>query len=349
MVAKPIVITAPRKKLHKRSGRDYSQLIRRSVQSIFLLLNLWIGIQFYLFVRYYETDGTSFHTSRPPGVEGWLPIASLMNLKALLFTGQFPQVHPAGTILLLAFLAASWLFRKSFCSWLCPVGTVSEYLARLGRKLFRRNFHLPRLIDILLRGLKYLLLALFVYAVVSMPVVAIRQFLETPYGIVDDVKMLNFFRELETSGMIVMLVLVAGSVLVQNLWCRYLCPYGALMGLVSMLSPLRIRRNPDICIDCAKCAKACPSAIAVDRLVSISSLECTTCMQCVASCPAEGALLLAAPRGRHVPAWLVAAGITGLFLGSYIFGVASDHWHTHLPDSIYFRLIPTPTNLATPE
>ena len=61
-----------------------------------------------------------------------------------------------------------------------------------------RNFHLPRLLDIPLRALKHLLLALFAYAVASMPVVAIRQFLETPYGIVDDVKMRNFFRELET-------------------------------------------------------------------------------------------------------------------------------------------------------
>lgn len=340
MVAKPIVIAAPRKELHKRLGRDYSQAIRRAVQAIFLLLNLWIGIQFYLFVRYYETGGASFHASRPPGVEGWLPIASLMNLKALLLTGKLPQIHPAGTLLLLAFLTASFLFRKSFCSWLCPVGTASEYLARLGRKLVRRNFHLPRPLDIPLRGVKYLLLALFMYAVASMPVAAIRRFLETPYGFVDDVKMLNFFRDLETPGIIVMFVLVAGSVLVQNLWCRYLCPYGALMGLVSMLSPLRIRRNSNFCFDCGKCARACPSALPVDRLLSIRSAECTTCMQCVAACPAEGALLLAAPGSRRVPAWLVAAGIAGLFLGSYIFGIASGHWHTHLPDSVYFRLVP---------
>src|SRR5437868_8824549 len=99
-----------------------------------------------------------------------------MNLKTLLFTGQLPKIHPAGTLLLLAFIATSWLFRKSFCSWLCPVGTVSEYLARLGRKLFRRNLHLPRLLDVPLRGLKYLFLALFLYAVLSMPVIAIRQF-----------------------------------------------------------------------------------------------------------------------------------------------------------------------------
>ena len=52
------------------------------MQMAFLALNLWIGAQFYLFVRYYETGGRSPWAARPPGVEGWLPIASLMNLKS---------------------------------------------------------------------------------------------------------------------------------------------------------------------------------------------------------------------------------------------------------------------------
>ncbi len=340
MAAEPITFSAPHKKLGKRAGPDYSQTVRRTFQLVFLLVNIWIGIQFYLFVRYYETGGSSFQAPRPPGVEGWLPVASLMNLKALLLTGRLPKIHPAGTLLLIAFLATSWIFRKSFCSWLCPVGTVSQYLARFGRKLFGRNFRLPSPLDIPLRGLKYLFMALFLYAVIPMSVVAIRQFLDSPYGIVDDVKMLNFFRDLEIGGVIVVMVLVAGSMLVTNLWCRYLCPYGALMGLAGMLSPVRIRRNADLCIDCAKCAKACPSALPVDQLVSIRSAECTTCMRCVASCPADGALFLAAPGKKRVPVWLIAAGIASLFLGSYIFGVASGHWQTYLPDSVYLRLVP---------
>src|SRR5689334_23196827 len=128
------------RKLVRRSGRDYSQLLRRGVQFAFLVLNIWIAAQFYQFVRYYETGGHSIYSSRPPGVEGWLPIASLMNLKVLLLTGQVPRLHPAGLFLLLAFLAASWIFRKSFCSWLCPIGTISESLWKLGRKTFGRNF-----------------------------------------------------------------------------------------------------------------------------------------------------------------------------------------------------------------
>jgi polyferredoxin len=184
----------PPKKLVKMAPRDHSQALRRAFQLGFLALNVWIGIEFFLFVRYYETGGRSTFAARPAGVEGWLPIASLMNLKVLLATGRVPGLHVAGMFLLIAFVAISWIFRKGFCAWLCPVGTVSEYLWRFGRRICGHNFRLPRALDIALRSLKYILLGLFLYAVRAMPVAAIRAFLEGPYGMVDDVKMLNFLR-----------------------------------------------------------------------------------------------------------------------------------------------------------
>ena len=336
------------RKLGKRALPEHSQTLRGAFQIAFLLLNVWIGVQFYLFVRYYETGGGSIRMDRPPGVEGWLPIASLMNLKALLLTGRLPAIHPAGTFLLIAFLAASWIFRKSFCGWLCPVGTISEYLWRFGRKLFRRNPRLPRAPDIALRSLKYILLALFLYAVGSMSVTAIRQFLESPYCIVDDVKMLNFFRDPGVGGGVVIALLALGSIVVQNFWCRYFCPYGALMGLVSLFSPLRIRRDPNLCIDCAKCATACPSVLPVDRLITIRSAECMGCMQCVSACPAEGALFLSTPRRNRVPAWVVAAGVAALFVGTYCYARSTGHWNTDLSDRLYFELIKHANEFAHP-
>jgi polyferredoxin len=328
-----------KKKLDKRRGPDRSQRLRRGFQLAFLALNLWIGAQFVLFVRYYELGGRGMQVERPAGVEGWLPIASLMNLKVFLETGIVPRVHPAGMFLLLAFLAISWLLRKSFCSWLCPVGTLSEYLWRLGKRTFQRNWRLPRWLDIPLRSLKYILLALFLYAVGSMSVPAIRAFLEGPYGLISDVKMLNFFRFLSVTGTTVLALLVVLSVLVQNFWCRYLCPYGALMGLTALASPLRIRREASLCIDCAKCAKACPAALPVDKLVSIRSAECTACMECVAVCPAEGALLMAAPRRRAVPAWMIATAAAALFLGGYAYANWTGHWQTELPQQMFAYLI----------
>jgi polyferredoxin len=324
-----------RPKLVRRTAPDRSQPLRRAVQLLFLALNAWIGIQFYLFVRFYETAGGSLQVSRPAGVEGWLPIAALMNWKAWLLTGRLPALHPAGMFLLLAFLLISWLLRKSFCSWLCPIGTISEALA----KLSRRHWNLPGYLDIPLRGLKYILLALFLYAVISMPLDALLAFLNGPYGIIDDVKMLNFFRFLGLTGGIVLAALILLSVFIRNFWCRYLCPYGALLGLPALLSPLRIRREPSRCIDCAKCAKACPAVLPVDKLVTIRSAECTACLECVAACPAEGALNIAVRR-RPIPAWAIAAGIAVIFLGITTAARLAGHWNTNIPSELYQYLVP---------
>ena len=212
--------------------------------------------------------------------------------------------------LLITFLSMAFLLRKAFCSWLCPVGTLSEYLWRAGQKAFKRNFPLPGWLDLPLRGLKYLLLGFFVWAIFTMSVEGIRDFMQSPYGLIADVTMLNFFRHIGETGLIVLGVFAAASVFVSNFWCRFLCPYGALLGLTSWMSPTKIRRDPVPCIDCAKCAKACPSSLPVDKLVSIKSVECTGCMECVAVCPAEGALYMGLPklgapdgRPRALPAW----------------------------------------------
>lgn len=344
----PPLPKTPKKKMVRRTGKDRSQLVRRCVQAAFLLLNLWIGAEFYLFVRHYESGGVTSWVARPSGVEGWLPIASLMNLKAYLLTGKVPPTHAAGMFLLAAFVGISWAMRKSFCSWLCPVGTVSEWLWRLGCDTFGRTRALPRWLDLPLRSLKYVLLGLFVYAVGSMSAPAIRQFLDSPYGLVADVKMMNFFRHMGTATAVTLAALVILSVFVQNFWCRYLCPYGALLGFAALASPLKIRRNPEACIDCAKCAKACPSQLKVDRLVTIRSAECTGCLECVAVCPSQGALAMAAPGGRRVPAWAMAAGMAIIFFGLVGYAQWTGYWQTNVPSSVYFEHIPRAAEYGHP-
>ena len=239
------------------------------------------------------------------------------------------------------------------------MGTLSEYLAILGRRVFGRNLRLPRWVDIPLRGLKYLLFAFFASFIAAMSAEALADFMETPYGLLADVKMLNFFRDISLTAGLVIGVLMLGSMLVQNFWCRYLCPYGALMGLVSLLSPVKIRRDADACIDCAKCAKACPSGLAVDKLVQIRSVECTACMACVAACPAENALQFAlAPRkaatvrqrwARRVIGPLAVAGmIAYIFLGFVLYARATNHWQTTMPREVYMHLVPRANQLTHP-
>jgi polyferredoxin len=321
------------------------------VQWLFVILNGWLGVQFFLWARYFERGGVGLYAPRPAGVEGWLPIAGLMNFKFLLLTGRVPSIHPAAMFLFIAFLLMSLFVKKAFCSWLCPVGTLSENLWKLGGRILGRNLRLPRWADLPLRGLKYLLLGFFVFVIGAMSAEALGDFMHTPYGLIADVKMLNFFREMGLTAAIVIGVLVLGSMLIKNFWCRYLCPYGALMGLVSLLSPLKIRRDAEACINCGKCARACPATLPVDRLTQIRSVECAVCMACVAACSTQNALQFSLPPRRAATPqerWrrraagpLAVAGILAcIFFGLILYAKATGHWQTNLPRAVYLELVP---------
>jgi polyferredoxin len=327
---------------------DRTVLLRRSFQVGFLLLNLWIGVQFYLWVRYFERMGDAVYVPRPPGVEGWLPIASLMNLKYFVLTGLVPEVKPAGMFLIVAFLGISLVFRKSFCSWLCPIGTISEWLYAGGRSLTKREGRPPKWLDIPLRSLKYVLLGLFLWVILRMSAVELRAFLDSPYGLVSDVKMLDFFRAAGTATIGSVSVLVILSVFTRNPWCRYLCPYGALMGLVALVSPLRITRDPVSCIDCGKCAKACPSFIPVDQLLAVRTAECSGCMTCITVCPVQEALAMKAARRRQISSYAYAAGIAAIFVGCVGLARLTGHWHSAVDERIFFDLIARVGELGHP-
>ncbi len=348
-----------KKKLVRRLRPDRSQRIRHFVQGAFVALNAWLSIQFYLWVRYYERGGTGLYVSRPAGAEGWLPIAGLMNLKYFLATGRVPQVHPAAMFLFGSFLLMSVLLKKAFCSWLCPVGTFSEFLADTGRRIFGRNFRLPRWLDIPLRGLKYILLGFFLFLIGQMTAESLEAFMQTPYGLMVDVRMLNFFRQMSLTAAILIGVLVVLSVFVQHFWCRYLCPYGALLGIASLLSPIKIRRDQQACIDCAKCAHACPAALPVDKLLQIGSAECSARMTCIAVCPAQDALQLALPPRKTVqPAarwarralspFAVACIVAYLFFGVVLYARVTNHWKSDLPREVYMQLVPHAGDLSHP-
>ena len=347
----------PKKPLVRRLSPDRSQQVRRAVQLAFLLLNAYIGIRFLLWVRFFETQGASTYVERPAGVDGWLPIAGLMNLRYLLAFRQFPSIHPSALVLFSVFLVASLLVKKSFCSWHCPVGTASEYLWKLGRRLFRRNVELPRWLDISMRSLKYLLLGFFVLIVFTMPAQGLSDFLASPFNIIADVKMLNFFRYMSTLGMTVVGLLAILSLFVQNFWCRFLCPYGALMGIVSSLSPIKIRRDTQACIDCGKCNKACPSHLPVDKLEQVRSVECTGCLECVAVCPSNNALQISLPPRKaaiNSPAQAIASRwrqralrprAVAIVLALVFFALigaarVTGHWQTTITRNVYMQLVP---------
>ena len=102
-----------------------------------------------------------------------------------------------------------------------------------------------------------------------MNAVALRAFLDSPYNLVADIRMYYFFADISRFSLMVIGILFLMSLVIRNFWCRYLCPYGALLGIIGLLSLTKIKRNPSSCIDCGKCAKVCPSFIKVDKVHTV--------------------------------------------------------------------------------
>ncbi|MEK7449222.1 MAG: 4Fe-4S binding protein, partial [Planctomycetota bacterium] len=147
-------------------------------------------------------------------------------------------------------------------------------------------------LDYPLRGFKYFLMFFFVWNImVQMNLTDLENFMGRPYHQVMDIRMLKFFTGLSVTTGVVLLVLGFLSIGIPHFWCRYLCPYGALMGSLSWLSPFKIHRNKKTCIDCQKCTKVCPARVQVHNSAVVWSDECNACLQCVDVCPVNPALL----------------------------------------------------------
>lgn len=311
--------------------------LRWVVQGAYLLFLGLVGVEFHSFYAQ-AVSGGPITAHRPPAVEGFLPISALVGLKRFLVTGHYDEVHPAGLTILIAAILSSLLARKVFCSWVCPVGGISRALAWVGEKTLWRRRKKPTLVhggvDLTLSSLKYLLLGFFFWAIVlGMDQAAIYRFMHTQYNYAADAKMLLFFTDISRTAAITLAVLVVLSVVVKNFWCRYLCPYGALLGLVSWMSPQRVVRERDACIDCKACTRACPVEIAVHRKGSVWTPECTGCMSCVAACPVENCLTVTRKGSGSLSPYLIP--LVGLGTIFFLWGIAriTGHWETALPAS----------------
>ena len=314
------------------------QKYRLAVQSAFALLSVAIGVRFYFFIRYLETNGAAEFVSRPPGVEGYLPISSMMSFYLFLKEGIIHNAHPAGLFIFLAIILVSLVFGKAFCSWMCPIGTLSEYLGKFGEKLFGK-IKLPKFLDYPLRSLKYLLLGFFVYSIFFlMTDTALKAFLDSPYNQVADIKMYYFFADISRTALIVLSILFIGSVFIRNFWCRYLCPYGALLGITGLLSPHKIQRDLKSCIDCEKCAIACPSFIKVDKVNTVWSDECSSCFSCVDACPVADTLeVKSLLNKKKLPKKRIAIGIVAIFMLVTGLGMVTGHWQNGISKEEYLQ------------
>ena len=314
---------------------------RRVIQLVATGVTIVIGVRFSVWIMAH-LDGRWPTVGRPAGVEAFLPIDGMLGLRHLLHSGVVDPVHPAGLAIFLGICLMSLVLAKSFCSHLCPVGLLSELLGRLGLRGTRRTLTPPRWLDIPLRGLKYVLLGFFVWAIwFAMDPRAVAAFLDSPYARVVDAKMWLFFAPPSRLTIAVIGALVVGSVFVRDLWCRYLCPYGALVGLIGLLAPLKVTRDEKLCTDCRACTKVCPARLPVHGMGRVVSVECTSCQDCVAACPVGGCLAVRPPTAAGRRRWLrpVAASLVAVGLYLAVIGAfrVAGHWHTSVTEAEFHQ------------
>lgn len=286
-----------------------------------------IGVRFILYIS--ALNAGSMAASKPLGVEGFLPISALLGFKQLAMTGKYDMVHAAGLSIFLAIVVISIVFKKSFCSHICPVGLISEKISAVGKRLY-----IPVFIPVWI--IKYVLLGFFIYAVFfAMDLRSIQSFIISPYNIVSDYKMLKLFAPPSMTTIIVVSAIVLLTLVFNNFWCKYLCPYGALLGLVSVLSPVKIKRDAATCTDCKSCRQACPSSINVHKKDIVYNPDCNLCQECVKHCPVDKCLSTTlVKRNNYIPAAVLA-----LFL--IIIGTAmlTGHWESAIPNEMYSRFM----------
>jgi len=323
--------------------RAYIRRVRYAVQLAFLLFTLYMGYQFYHFVLHFKIPGHPF-VERPSSVDAFLPISGLMSFKYFLFTGIVEPIHPAAFVMFVAVLAVSLLLKKGFCGWICPIGTLSQYFWMAGRRLFNRNFRMANYADTALRSLKYILMALFLLLIgVAMKPNMMVLFFMTDYYVTADVMTMNVFTEMTTLTMWVLIFLGVFSLFYKNFWCRYLCPYGALLGILSRFGPVKITRNEGKCIHCRSCTRACPSLVDVEQREVVNSPECFGCLTCVSSCPSPGALDVTLKTGKNrmvLKPYLYPVILILFFYLVIGAGMAAGKWQSRIPYEEYKRIIP---------
>lgn len=322
-------------------GSRYVQPLRIVIQWCFLFFCGWLGIRLYQFVAFVCSDGSMPAVHRPDGVEGFLPIAALVGLRDWVQSGSLNPVHPAAVVILLTVIGVSLLLRRSFCSWICPVGTIEEFLWKRGFTLFRRNLRLPRWLDVICRAPKYLLLAFFLVSIcLQMPAAQVSAFIASDYNKIADIRLLEFFRHLSGVPLVFLVITLLLSLPLRNPFCRFLCPYGALLGLVALLSPTKVTRDRHTCVACGVCSQFCPTAIPVMGKTRVHSPECIGCWRCISYCRAEGALAMKLPGRRlAVPGIVFALLVVLVFLGGTGIGKWTDHWRTGIDIGEYRRLL----------
>lgn len=249
----------------------------RTISQIF-----FVGLISAFGIRHHIVGGGP--TGSPP-IDSYCPFGGVETLVHFATTGEFiKKTNYSNLVILAAVIIVAVAAGAAFCSWICPFGAVQEWLGKVGRRLFKRQLALPRRIDVPLRNLRYVVLALIVYMTIRAA--------SLWFAAYDPFKIMFGFEIETTLGWAILAATILVSLVIDRAWCKYLCPLGAVITLVAKVSPLKLQRNADICVDCNLCTRACPVRIDVAHLSVAPQAECVKCLECLEACRKKGALAL---------------------------------------------------------
>ncbi len=192
-------------------------------------------------------------------------------------------------------LASVLLVRRAFCGYVCPMGTISDWTGGLGRRLGIVQIRLPENVERILRVLKYFVLAAILVATWKAGELIFRGF-DPWYALTS-----RHGTDITLWAYVALAVTVLSSLVFVLPFCRWLCPFAAVLTPLASAGLTRVKRDTQHCQGCERCSKKCPMSIPVHSLTEITTGRCLSCMSCLDVCPAnndhtEAALTWGPPR-----------------------------------------------------
>ena len=224
------------------------------------------------------------------------PFGGVVTLYQLATDGTFVQkIHESSIILMIIVFALAFLFGPVFCGWVCPLGSIQEWFGKIGKKIFKKKYNqfIPYGIDQYLRYLRYLMLIWVLYMTATTGELFFADL--DPYF-----ALFNFWTgDVAIGGTIILGITLLASLFVERPWCKYACPYGAVLGITNLFRVFSIRRVDVTCKGCNICTRDCPMNIKVHAVDVVRDHQCISCLECTseAICPIADTVVFATKGG----------------------------------------------------
>lgn len=290
---------------NKKTHSKTTQLIRLSLLMLFLVFLTWMG---------YRHQILGGGPAGSPTVDALCPFGGLESFYLWFRDGAWlRRTAPSSLILFAGVGIASLLLGRIFCGWICPLGALNEFISMIALKLGIKRKQLPSNIDRPLRFLKYIILAVILFTTWKLGTLTFRAF--DPWA-----SWMHLSAGISEAGYgtAVLFATLFLGIFIERFWCRYLCPLGAALGIISRLSPIKVRRNETTCINCGQCHLACPVGLHPDKDIIQKNGECIVCGKCEAACPPAADAIKIGHAGKNI-SFLTAGVLWLVILSAVIF------------------------------